>query len=86
MKKEMTLNEKIDYMRISCGICGFGLEEKHFDLLVSMYELVMSKKGNAKLDDMVEVKMQVDEREDARKREEARKEFERKTVSKDDEK
>lgn len=58
----MTHNEKIDYMRISAGVCGFSFQQEHLDLLVSIYELILEKKGSAKLDDIVCVEQAVKER------------------------
>ena len=58
----MTQEEKINYMRIAAGICGFGIDNKSLDLLVSLYELTMKKKGATKLDDIVDVKMGVENR------------------------
>ena len=59
----MTQEEKINYMRIASGICGFGFKMKDLDLLVSLYELTMKKQGKATINDVVEVEFAVKERE-----------------------
>jgi hypothetical protein len=64
----MTHEEKINYMRISAGICGFGFEPKHLDLLVSIYELILEKKGKTDIDDLVHIEAAVKSRDDAKKR------------------
>jgi hypothetical protein len=70
MKTEMTQEEKINYMRISSGICGFSIQNKHLDLLVSLYELVCKKEGSAKIDDIVAVELEVKKRDDIKSRQE----------------
>jgi hypothetical protein len=70
MKAKMTHEEKINYMRISAGICGFSIQNKHLDLLVSLYELTCKKEGNARLDDIVTVEMEVKNRDDVKSRQE----------------
>lgn len=66
----MTHEEKINYLRIASGICGFSIQNEHLDLLISLYELVLEKKGNGKIDDIVDVELKVKERTDAKKRSE----------------
>lgn len=55
--------KKLNYMQIGCNLAGFALETKHHDLLVSMYDLVTEKGGNAALDDIVRVSIGVEERD-----------------------
>ena len=62
-------------MRIAAGICNFGIDNKNLDLLVSLYELTVKKKGATKLDDIVDVKMGVDNRAAIAKRQELLDEF-----------
>lgn len=64
----MTHEEKLNYMKIACGISGYGLDLKGMDMLISMYELVLSKKGKTALDHIVKVKMDVENREDDRRK------------------
>jgi hypothetical protein len=58
----MTHEKKITYMRISSSICNFGFTEQQLDLLISLYELVLEKKGDAAIDDIVKVEMAVEYR------------------------
>lgn len=66
----MTHEKKIDFMRIASGICGFGIPYKELDLLVSIYELVIEKQGEATLMDALKVQEDVKSRDDAKKKSE----------------
>lgn len=50
-------------MRLTCGLCGFHMRTQDMDLLVSMYEGVLEKKGAFNIADGVMVEMQVKGRE-----------------------
>ena len=60
----MKQEEKINYMRIAAGIAGFSIRNEHLDLLVSLYELTMEKKGKTHLDEIVKVELEVKKRAD----------------------
>jgi len=62
----MTHDEKINYMRISAGIAGFGISNEHLDLLVSIYELVLEKKGESTVDDATKIEIEVKKRANVR--------------------
>lgn len=64
----MTHDEKITYMKHACGICGYGFQTKDLDLMVSLYELLMQRKGETNLMDTVKVESEVKSRDDVRKR------------------
>lgn len=66
----MNHEEKINYMRIAAGICGFAFRNDQMDLLVSLYELVLEKQGDADLKSTVQIEHGVKERERQRKIEE----------------
>jgi hypothetical protein len=66
----MTHEEKINYMRIATGIAGFCIKNEHLDLLVSLYELTMQKKGKTHLDEIVEVELEVKKRADIKSKQE----------------
>lgn len=51
----MTHEEKINYMRIACNLCRIGVDEKMIDTIVSLYDLVLSKEGNATMKDTAKV-------------------------------
>jgi hypothetical protein len=70
----MTHEEKINYMRISTGLCCFSFKMEHLDLLVSLYELIIGKQGKTDLRDVIEVEYACKEREKVRKKEELLKE------------
>jgi hypothetical protein len=62
----MKHEEKINYMKIAAGIVGFGFDTKGLDMLVSMYDLVIEKKGDTDLNSIVKVECAVEEREKER--------------------
>ena len=64
----MSNEEKINFMRIAAGICGFRFENHHLDLLVSLYELTLRKQGKTTMDEIVNVEFSVNKREEERKK------------------
>jgi hypothetical protein len=58
----MKHEEKINYLRIAAGICAFGFTNEQLDLLISLYELVLEKKGKASIEDAVAIELKVKER------------------------
>jgi hypothetical protein len=62
----MTHEEKINYMKIAAGIVGYGFDKKGLDMLISMYDLVLEKKGETDLHSIVKVECAVEEREKER--------------------
>lgn len=66
----MTHEEKINYMRIAAGIAGFGMKNEHLDLLVSVYELILEKKGKGNIEDVVKIESEVKHRADIKARSE----------------
>jgi hypothetical protein len=62
----MTHEEKINYMRIAAGIVGYGFDTKGLDMLISIYDLVIEKKGETDLRSIVKVECAVEEREKER--------------------
>lgn len=64
----MTHEEKINFMRISAGICGYGFDHKGLDLLVSLYELVLEKQADSDLRSISKIEADVKQRDDVKKR------------------
>lgn len=60
----MTHEQKIEFMRLATGMCGFGIAYKELDLLVSIYELIIEKEGNATMRDAAQVEDDVKKRAD----------------------
>lgn len=63
----MNHEEKINYMRIASGIVGFHFSNDQLDLLVSLHELIIDKKGKAAIDDIVHVEFEVKDRTEKQK-------------------
>ncbi len=66
----MTHEQKINYMKIACGVVGYAFDPKGLDLLVSLYELVIEKQGNSDLDDICKVEVEVKQRADEKSKNE----------------
>ena len=56
-------------MRIAASIANFGFKEEQLDLLVSLYELVLQKKGKGSIDDVVAIEHFVKFRQETREKE-----------------
>ena len=59
----MTHEQKINYMRLAMGLAQFGFTNEQLDLLVSMYELVIEKKGKTDLNSMTDIVFECKKRE-----------------------
>ena len=70
MGDKMTHEEKINYMRIATGIVGYGFDTKGLDMLVSLYELVIEKKGESDLKTVHKIEAEVKKRADIKSRSE----------------
>jgi len=66
----MTQEDKLRYFKMAASFNNMGFTTGQVDLLVSMYEVVMQKKGKTSIDDMVRVQFEVKDREIERKIEE----------------
>jgi hypothetical protein len=64
----MTHEEKINYLRIAAGICGYGFKNEQLDLLISLYELVIKKQGTTDLESVVAIEQEVKHRMDIKSR------------------
>lgn len=64
--KNMEHSVKINYMRIAAGLCGFTIPQSDMDLLVSVYELVLKKKGDSSVQDIVGIELAVKKRADVK--------------------
>lgn len=73
MKKDLTLEEKINFMSISCGVCGMGFTEEGLDLLISLYELILEKQGSTDIDSISEIQFKAKQREEKRQIEKQKK-------------
>jgi hypothetical protein len=51
-------------MRIATGIVGYGFDTKDLDMLVSLYQLVIEKKGDSDLQAILQLELEVKKRAD----------------------
>ncbi len=66
----MTHEEKIHYMKIAAGIVGYGFSTEQLDTLVSIYEMVIEKKGETDLKNILTVQEGAKKRADIKHRSE----------------
>ena len=57
----MTHDEKIQYLKIALGLVGIGIKNEDLNLIISVYDLVLEKKGETTLDDIVKVEYKIKE-------------------------
>jgi hypothetical protein len=62
LNKEMTHEQKLEYMSLAGGIVGFRFSEKDLDMLVSTYDLIIYKQGATDVSDLSKVKAEVNSR------------------------
>ena len=55
----MTHEEKINYMRIALACCSFNLKIEDVDLIVSIYDMIINKKGSGTIKDALEIENKV---------------------------
>ena len=58
----MTQEEKITYLDISMRVCGFNFKPEHLDLIITMFEAILEKKGETDLKDIAKIQVQVNDR------------------------
>jgi predicted enzyme involved in methoxymalonyl-ACP biosynthesis len=58
----MTLEEKINFLRIALNIQQIGLQEETIDTIVCTYDALLEKEGKLNLEDLAEIKMEVEAR------------------------
>lgn len=66
----MTHEEKMKYMKIATSIVGYSFPEDGLDMLVSVYELVLEKKGDTDLLSISTIEAEVIERKNIKHRQE----------------
>lgn len=64
----MTPEEKVKYFTIAANICGFGFNEKHTDMLLSVYEKIIEKEGKTDLEMVCKIIAECEEREQERQK------------------
>ena len=65
----MTQEEKINYFRISAGICGLQMTEAGSELLVTIYEAILTTKGELGIKKISEIEASMKEKHTKKKEE-----------------
>jgi hypothetical protein len=60
--KEMTHEQKLQYMNLAGGIVGFRFADKDLDMLVTTYDLIIKKKDETDIADLCKVRADVNDR------------------------
>jgi hypothetical protein len=60
MKIHMTHEEKISYMKVAAGIIGYNFHVQDLDMLVSIYDKILQKKGDTDLKDLVDIQIKIE--------------------------
>jgi hypothetical protein len=66
----MTHEEKSKYMSIAMGMCGLSVSEELLDTLLSVYELVLEKKGDTDINSVAKIQFEAKERANIKSRKE----------------
>ena len=61
-QSQLTHQEKITYLDISMRVCGFNFKPEHLDLIITMFEAILQKKGETDLKDIAKIQSQVNDR------------------------
>ena len=56
----MTQDDKISYMQVASSIVGYSIEKKGLEMLVSVYDKVLEKKGETDLKDLVDIQISIE--------------------------
>ncbi len=58
----MTHEQKIRYMEIATSIVGFKFRKQDMDMIVSLHDLVLEKKGETDLESISVVEFEIEQR------------------------
>lgn len=53
------MEDRIKHFKMACSFCNFGFTDEGIELLVAMYELVVSKGGQTNIEDLVNTRHSV---------------------------
>jgi hypothetical protein len=56
----MTNEDKISYMQVAAAVVGYSMDVKGLELLVTIYDKVLEKKGQTDLSDLVDIQISID--------------------------
>jgi hypothetical protein len=56
----MTQSERIEYFGIAASLVGYKFEKQALELLVSVYDKILDKKGDTDLKDLVDIQISVE--------------------------
>ena len=59
MSKQLTIEQKVDYMRIGMALCGISIDDAAAEVAVRTYEVILEKGGDFNLHDAVKIEAEV---------------------------
>jgi hypothetical protein len=59
MSKQLTLEQKLNYMRLALSLQNIGLHEETVDSIVSTYDALLLKGGDLNLEDITQIAFDV---------------------------
>ena len=62
MSKQLTLEQRVNYMRLALSLQRIGLQEETIDAIVSTYDALLLKGGDLNLEDITQIEFDVKER------------------------
>ena len=62
-KNIMTHDQKVNYMKIAAGVCGYAFSIAGLDLLISLYDAVIEKEGATDLRTISNIEIDVKNRD-----------------------
>jgi hypothetical protein len=57
--KQLTLEQKLNYMRLALSLQSIGLYEETIDAIISTYDALLLKGGNLNLEDITQIEFDV---------------------------
>lgn len=58
----MTHDEKITYMQVAASIVGYNFDLKGIDMLISIYDYILLRKGESDMQSIVKIQCAVEDR------------------------
>jgi hypothetical protein len=59
MSKQLTIEQKVNYMRLALSLQNIGLQEETIDAIVSIYDALLLKGGDLNLEDITQISFDV---------------------------
>ena len=68
--KIMTKEQKLTYLNVACRVAGFPFTDEALEILEGIYSLVIEKKGDTSIEEIIKIECDVKKNEENKKRSE----------------